>query len=189
VTRARFPLSTLRGDREIHRIHRSAREPWWFSDDGTGRFDPTGIGVGACYFAAHPLAAWIEVFRKTMLLAEDEVRGRSLYSVRLARDLRLADVTSRRALGFGITASVSTGENYARSQAFAAQAVADGFDGVRYLVRHDPAQRLFGHALFGEPGASHGLIASGGSASDEPIPDPLVEQARRVFGYRILPTP
>ena len=189
MTLARFPLSTLRGDREIFRIHRSGRDPWWFSVDGSGRFDPVGSGMGACYFAGQPLVAWIEVFRKRMLLAEDEVRARSLYSVRLGRDLRLADVTSRRALQFGITASLGSGEEYTGSHAFAAEAVAAGFAGVRYLVRHDPAQKSFGYALFGEPGTGRPLTVAGASASDQPISDALVEEAQRLFGYRVLPTP
>lgn len=189
MTLGRFPLSTLRGDREIYRIHRFERDPWWFSDDGSGRFDPVGSGVGACYFAALPVGAWIEVFRKTMLLAESEVRSRSLLSLRIGRDLRLADITSRRALQFGFTASLGADEDYIRSHAFAADAVAAGFHGVRYLVRHDPAQRIYGYALFGSPGASRSLVSAAGSASDEQIPAAVAEEARRLFGYRVLPTP
>jgi hypothetical protein len=182
-------MSTLRGDREIHRIHRSSRDPWWFSADGTGRFDSTGSETGSCYFAGERIGAWVEVFRKQLLLAEVEVRERSLYSVRTGRDLRLADITSRRALQFGITATLGASEDYTESQAFAADALAAGFDGVRYLVRHDPAQKLFGYALFGPSGSGGLALGEGGSASDEPIPDELVEEARRRFGYRVLPTP
>jgi hypothetical protein len=189
VTPPRFPQATLRGDREIHRIHRSARDPWWFSTDGTGRFDPIGTGSGACYFAREPIGAWIEVFRKRILLAEDEVRERSLYVVRLGCDLKLADVTSRRALQFGIIASLGANEDYAASHAFAADALATGFDGVRYLVQHDPAQRLYGYALFGQPGIPSALLTPAGSATDGPIPDTVVDHARRLFAYRVLPTP
>lgn len=69
----RFPRRTLRGDRTVVRVHRASLGPWWFSSDGSGRFDPTGGEVGACYVAEHPLGAWIEVFRKRMLVAEEEV--------------------------------------------------------------------------------------------------------------------
>lgn len=124
-----------------------------------------------------------------MLLAEDEVRERSLFSVRLARDLRLGDVTSRRALQFGITASIGASEDYTASHAFASEAVAAGFDGVRYLVRYDPAQKFFGYALFGRETGAGSLPAAPGSAADEPIPGSLVEQARLLFGYRVLPAP
>jgi hypothetical protein len=189
VTLDGFPRRTLRGDRTIHRIHRSTTASWWFSSDGSGPFDPVGAGLGACYLAERPLGAWVEVFRKSMLLAEGEISARSLFSVELGRDLRLADVTSRRALGFGVTASVGAGEDYRESQAFAAGAVDAGFHGIRYLVRHDPAQRLFGIAVFGEPGAA---VASGPrcpAGTEAELSDALIAAARRSFGYRILPRP
>ena len=183
-----FPLATLRGDQEISRIHRSARDPWWFSTDGSGRFDPVGSGSGSYYFAKEPTAAWIEVFRKQILLADDEVNQRSLYKLRLGRDLKLADITSRRALQFGVTASLGANEDYTASHTFAAEALASGFDGIRYLVRHDPAQKLYGYALFGQPGSGAATFAPSAAAIDDSIPDILVDEARRLFGYRVLPT-
>ncbi|MGO9899342.1 MAG: RES domain-containing protein [Solirubrobacteraceae bacterium] len=87
-----------------------------------------------------------------MLLAEAAVIARWLLTVRLGRDVRLADLTSWRALRFGVTASLGANEQYAASQAFAADALDARFGGIRYLVRHDPAQKLYGIALFGEAG-------------------------------------
>lgn len=190
MTLTRFPRRTLRGDAEIYRIHGSTNSPWWFSADGSGRFDPVGTGQGACYFAERPIGAWVEVFRKRMLLAEDDVLKRSIYSTQLGSDLRLADVTSRRALQFGITASIGANEEYSESHSFAVDAATAGFDGIRYLVRHDPAQKLYGVALFGEAGepAAAGNPAAA-SFADCSIPDELVDEAKRLFGYRILPTP
>ena len=186
----RFPQRTLRGATEIYRIHRSSKSAWWFSADGSGRFDPVGTGQGGCYFADKPIGAWVEVFRKRMLLAEDEVLERSLYRAKLGRDLRLADVTSRRALQFGITASIGASEDYTESHTFAADALAAGFAGIRYLVHHDPAQRLYGFALFGQAGESVPVAnPKGWKSSDGPIPDDLVSEARLLFEYRVLPTP
>jgi RES domain-containing protein len=183
-----FPRRTLRGDREIYRIHRADRGPWWFSSDGSGRFDPVGSGLGACYLAEQPMGAWVEVFRKTMLIAEPDIRGRTRLSVRPGRDLRLADLTSRRALQFGVTASLGANEDYAASQAFAVEAAAAGFAGVRYLVRHDPAQRLEGIALFfAEGAAADESLWPPGDAGE--IHDDLIADAQRVFGYRVLPVP
>jgi RES domain len=179
-----FPRRTLRGDRTVYRIHRSDTGAWWFSSDGSGRFDPVGTGRGACYLAERPLGAWVEVFRKRMLLSEAEVAGRSLLSVELGRDLRLANLASRRALGFGVTASLGADQDYGDSQAFAVQAAAAGFDGIRYLVRHDPGQRLYGLAVFGDAGEP-----GWPEAHDGPIPGDLVTDAARVFGYRVLPRP
>lgn len=184
---ARFPRRTLRADRVVHRIHRAASDPWWFSADGSGRFDPVGVaGIGACYLAEHPLGAWVEVFRKALLISEAEVANRAPTATTVGRPLRLADLTSRRALGFGVTASLGAEERYERSQAFAAEAASAGFDGVRYLVRHDPSQRLYGIALFGPPGAG----GEGWPADrDGPIPDELIAEAGAAFGCRVLPTP
>ena len=55
-------------------------------------------------------------------------------------------------------------------------------------MRHDPAQRLVGVALFG---------AEGSRAADTSLPEPvsrelddrLLNEARRKFGYRALPRP
>lgn len=183
-----FPRRTLRGDRTIYRIYRSDNGPWWFSCAGHGRFDPVGTGIGACYLAESELGSWVEVFRNRMLLAEAEIAQRSLFAVTLGRDLRLADITSRRALSFGITASSGADEQYADSQTFAVQAFEAGFDGVRYLVRHDPAQKLYGLALFlraAAPAPADQLWPGNSSA----IPETLVRAAERQFGYRVLPTP
>ena len=118
-----FPRRTLRGDLELHRIHKAANDPWWFSTDGSGRFDTKH---GTCYFAGRPIGAWVEVFRKRMLLPEEEVTGRALHTVALGRSLRLADITSRRALAFGVTASLGADESYAAGQRFAAAAIDAG---------------------------------------------------------------
>jgi hypothetical protein len=127
----------------------------------------------------------VEVFRKQMLLSEAEIRARCLFSVELGRPVRLADLTSRRALSFGLTASLGANQEYEASQAFAIEAVAAGFAGIRYLVRHDPAQRLYGVALFGGPGAD----PSWPRGTDRDIPEDVIAEARRSFGYRVLPRP
>lgn len=189
MTLSGFPRRTLRGDRTIHRIHRAARGPWWFSSDGSGRFDPLSTGLGACYMAERPLGAWVEVFRKRLLLAEPDVAERALLSVKPGRDLRLADLTSRRALEFGVTASLGANEEYDDSQAFATQAVGAGFDGIRYLVRHDPAQRLYGIALFAPAGAPKPRDRDWPRQDDGPLPDGLAAEAQARFGYRTIPVP
>jgi RES domain-containing protein len=181
-----FPRKTLRGDRELFRIHNARRAPWWLSSDGTGRFDPVHTAaLGACYLAEQPLGAWVEVFRKQMLLAESVVTARHLLKVTLGREVKLADLTSRRALQFNVTASLGANEDYAQSHEFASEAAAAGFGGVRYLVRHDPAQKLYGIALFAPAGAS----AEWPGGDDGPIPAKLVDEAKRLFRYRVLPTP
>lgn len=170
----------------MYRIHRRDRSAWWFSSDGAGRFDPVGTGLGACYLAERPVGAWVEVFRREMQLSELAVVERALARVRLGSDARLANLTSRRALQFGVTAVLGASEDYTESHKFAVQAANSGFAGVRYLVRHDPAQKLYGIALFGEPGDR---APAGADVNDRPIPQKHVEEAQAAFAYRVLPTP
>jgi hypothetical protein len=64
-----------------------------------------------------------------------------------------------------------------------------GFDGIRYLVRHDPSQRLYGIALFGPVGAPPPGGGRWTVDDDGPIPEELVAAAGSASGYRVLPTP
>jgi hypothetical protein len=185
----RFPARTLRGDRPLYRVHRAGIGPWWFSSDGRGRFDPVGTDAGACYLAYEPLGAWVEVFRKAMLVAEVEITARVLTELQMGRDLRLADLVSRRALRFGVTASLGADEDYGPSHEFAAAAVAAGFDGVRYRARHDSARKLTSVALFAAPGAPDPSDAAWPAGLAGRMADDLVDEAARVFGYRVLPAP
>jgi hypothetical protein len=118
------------------------------------------------------------VFRKRMALAESELKGRALLTVTLGRDLKLADLTSRRALQFGVTASIGADRDYSASQALAVSAVQSGFAGLRYLVRHDPAQNLYGLALFAPAGAA-GDDQSWPAGLEHPIPGELVAHPAR----------
>jgi hypothetical protein len=185
-----FPPFTITPGTALYRIHRASREPWWFSSDGSGRFDPVDFpDMGSCYFAEEQLGAWIEVFRTALVIADTDVATRRLFSPVFSRELVLADVTHREALRFGVTASLGAGEDYGPSQTFAAAAAAAGFSGVRYLVRHDPSQRLTGIALFGPDGAAELDDLQWPSQPDLEIPEELVLEAASAFGYRVVPAP
>lgn len=179
-----FPRSTLRADRTVHRIHRATHGPWWFSAAG-GRFDPVGTSRGACYLAAEPLGAWLEVFRDQMTWAESDLRQRRLLSVELGRELSFADVTSRRALQFGVTAQLGADSNTDASRTFAAEALEAGYDGVRYWACHDPRQKRYAYAIFDTAGESRAWPA----VLSEPLSDRLIAEAAQAYGYRILPRP
>lgn len=183
---ADFPTYQLDAGRDVFRIHRQS--PWWFSADGGGRFDPVGTTVGACYLAEDPLGAWIEVFRKPMLLPEAEVKARQLLTVAFSDPIVLADLTSRDALKYGVTASLGADVDLEPSQSFAADAVDSGFAGVRYFARHDPAQQLASIALFHERG-EHPDWTSFSREESVPVPHDLIDEACDTFGYRVLPTP
>lgn len=169
----------------LWRIHRSDRDHLWFSSDGSGRFDLAGVsGRGTCYLAEHPLGAFVETFRDLPLVSRRVVRARALTAVTLPVDLVLADCTSSRARAFGITGAIHSGEDYERTGAWARAFAQQGFDGVRYLVSHDPAQRLAGVALFGRAGT-----AWWPKARTNEIPAPVLFQAEARFGIRVLDAP
>jgi hypothetical protein len=190
VTLDGFPTFTVPSGTALHRIHRAKNLPWWFSSDGSGRFDPVGVpGLGACHLAERDLGAWVEVFRTALVIAEGDVRDRRLCSPALSRDLTLADATSRSALAFGVTASLGAGEDYRPGHEFAAAAAHEGFAGVRYFVRHDPSQNLVGVALFGPAGAAAANDADWPAKPDIAISQELIDAAADAFGYRVVPTP
>ena len=129
----------------------------------------------------------MEVFRKQLLIPETFLRRRAVLATRLGRPLRLADLTSRRALRYGATSSLGASEHYAESQTLATAALAAGFDGVRYFPRHDNAQKFHAYALFGALGSPGPADPNWPVEEDEPITDRLISDAQRIFGYRVMP--
>ncbi len=183
----KFPAYVVKASRELWRIHRVARDPWWFSHDGSGRFDPVGDPrIGASYWALQPLGAFVEVYTELYLATED-IDARQITRLRVPHDLRIADLCSRRALRYGVTATIGADPDYAPGQQLATQLLGAGFAGARWWVRHDPAQTLHGVALFGPVGAT--TLPGWTTPASEPIDDGLLRRAGRTFGYRAIPRP
>jgi hypothetical protein len=83
-----------------------------------------------------------------------------------------------RAPGLGASAhdlSLGAGSDYARAQRFAAWFHQAGFDGVRYMLRNDPAAKLIGVALFGSAGEQDLPVLSTAEAGE----DTLAQATRR----------
>jgi hypothetical protein len=124
-----------------------------------------------------------------MHLDERDLQARLLAEVTLERDLRLADLTSRDALRFGVTGSLTAGADYGEAQAFASSAADAGFDCMLWHVRHDPAHTLVGVALFGPAGAPEPSDPTWRAPESTPIGPDLIAEAEREFRYRVLPRP
>lgn len=168
----------------LFRIHRRNTHPWWFSSDGSGRFDLRDDPQrGTCYLAEDPLGSFVEVFQEYQDILPGEVAARVLKRTS-PRAFRLADATDGRARRFGVTAALHASEDYERTQAWAAAFAAAGFDGIRYLVSHDPRARLVGVALFGPKGTPRWAKGRSG-----PIPAAVIKEAEQRFGLRVLPPP
>ncbi len=148
-----FPRQALEPDRRLWRVVRKGRGPWWFSSSGGGRFD-LPKPQGTCYLAADELSALLEAIGperiggaiSTRFFAQRGIRG-----LRVPRTTRLADLTSRRCAGFGITLEVHAVVPYHRTRAWALGLRRAGAGGLLYFVRHDPAGGQ-GIALFGKAG-------------------------------------
>jgi hypothetical protein len=181
---SRFPAFDLRRRERLYRLHRSDVGPWWFSSDGSGRFDLRDGAPGTCYLAVTAVGAFIEVFRVETVIPEAEVEARSLSTLAPPKRVSLADCTVSAARKFGITGAIHTQPDYALPQAWAAAFVAAGFGGIRYRLSYDPAQKELGIALFGAAG-EQSLRVPG----TEPVPADVIETARQRFGLVVAPTP
>ncbi|MGH2350676.1 MAG: RES domain-containing protein, partial [Chloroflexota bacterium] len=106
-----FPSRLIRPTRRLYRIHQHDRGPWWFSHDGSGRFD-LAPPSGTCYLAAEPLGAFIEVFREISFISRASVSARHISVLHVPRPVRLADCTVRQAHAYGVTAALHSSERY-----------------------------------------------------------------------------
>lgn len=95
-------------------------------------------------------------------------------------------MTHSHSRGFGVTGEIHTTADYELTQAWADALHRAEFDGIRYLVRHDPAQNLVGIALFGLAGVHDDALVE---VATSPIPASLLDEARDHFGIMVLPTP
>jgi hypothetical protein len=154
----------------------------WFSRSGYGRFDlhePDGLGT--CYFAEQPEGCFLEVFREFSTIPRPEIQVRHLAKIETERPLSVADCTTESARVWGITAEIHSSPDYQRTQDWATAFARAGFDGICYLLRHDPAQRLVGIALFGPENSQPGLPVT----ASEPIGTDLLQRVADRFGIYV----
>lgn len=140
--------------------------------------------LGTCYFAERPEGAFLEVFRNfPAAVPEAEVRSRSLSRIELLEEVALADCTEARARLWGLTAEIHSTPHYEETQAWASAFARSGFQGVRYLLRHDPSQSSAGFALFGPADSISGHT---GAVQTGPINPDLLAEIERRFGISVM---
>lgn len=181
-----FPEYTLHPDRVLYKIHKTIHDPRFFCDCGEHRFDLISESdPGTCYLALSPPGAFVEVFGRFKVLAQRLIDERSLSELTLTRALRLADVTHKSVIGrFGIAGDLSTGTDYREPQQWALRWSQAGFDGVFYAARHDPTFTERSVAVFGNMETGAKLF----DVDTDPIPEELVEEVCRNFGFTVLPS-
>lgn len=185
---SRFPEYLLPARRPLYRVYRPDRgSPWWFSGSGGGRFDLLDGVHGTCYVAAAPIGAVVETLGRLAAISEEDANTRSVAVLACGRDLRIADLTNRRALGFRVTAEIHSTPDYVLPQTWAAALHARGFEGLRYRLSHDPSARLTGYALFDQTDDAASRWPPPVSSAGPALGD--VARLARDFGVRVIPRP
>lgn len=157
----------------------TGRKTWWFSSDGSGRFD-LAPPEGTCYFATDGYAAIREATRLGPV-TPGWIAARELRTVAPPEPRARLAATTRKAAGrFGVTHELVTAVPYDLPRRWAAQFRAVGFAGIRHVLRHDQRARPSGVSLFGPAGA--GAAPDG---SHQALDVARVEAA----GVRVLPAP
>lgn len=134
------------------RVCQAAQDTWWFSADGSGRFD-LSPPQGTCYLATDAYAAIREATRLGPV-STVWVQARQLREVAPPDPkARLAATTRQGAGRYGVTTELGTIVPYDLPRRWAAAFRAHGFDGIRHQLRHDQQARPSGIALFGPTGA------------------------------------
>lgn len=182
---ATFPVTRPGTGTVLWRAARRGREPWWFCSCGDCRFD-LDPPRGTCYAGTDQLSGILESigyeWASGSPLTLAFLRSRTLHAS-VAADLLdgpLANLTSRKAVGFRITNELSDMTPYDVPRAFARliDAARKGtrrvFGGVRFRTRFDTGMRARGIALFGDAGLCTGVGATEQDISDELV-DALVE--------------
>ncbi len=133
------------------RVCRRGRGTWWFSSDGSGRFD-LEAPHGTCYLATDPIGALREATRGGPV-STTWVGDRELRTVGPPDPAgRLAATTRKGAARFGLTTELVTVVPYDLPRRWAGAFHQAGFAGIRHELRHDPRARASGVSLFGPAG-------------------------------------
>jgi len=161
------------------RVCQAGQDTWWFSADGSGRFD-LAPPQGTCYLATDAYAAIREGTRLGPV-STVWVEARELREVAPPDpNARLAATTRQAAGRYGVTSELSTVVPYDLPRRWAAAFHAHGFDGIRHQLRHDQRARPSGIALFGSIGAR---------SQDNGRQTTLSVAAVEATGVRVLPPP
>lgn len=163
----------------LARVGRRGKGPWWFSSNGSGRFD-LRKPEGTCYLATDAFAALREATRAGPVTPA-WVAERVLHVLQPPdQAAQLAATTRAAAARFGLTKELVTILPYDLPQRWAAAFRRHGLAGVRHELRHDPRARPSGVSLFGP---------ADDARWPAPPPRPITEADVRAAGVPVLPVP
>jgi hypothetical protein len=138
----------------IVRIHQTVHDAIWFGPmpgkPPAYRFDAPAGEYRTLYGAAELTGAFVETVlrRARRIIARPFVEQRQWTVLGAQRDLILAKLFDEGLIHHGVTADISTGDDYSASQRFAADlhAAFPNLDGIAYRARHNNGQICY--ALF-----------------------------------------
>lgn len=139
-------------------LWRAARlGPWWYCCDLECRFDLRSPR-GTCYLGTDELVGLLESLGPEVtngVLASEHLDRLKLYAWTPQEPLILADLTDRRAVGFGVTNELSTMTPYDVPQAWAdALDQVGAVEGIHYRARFDIGDTARAVAHFGAAGVA-----------------------------------
>lgn len=176
-----FPRHLMRAGTLLYRVHRVSREPYYFGNDGSGRFDIVDGDVGVCYAGLRDETAFLEVFARTQPVMQDQLQARRISEMMLKGDVRLADLTSNQIVGrYGLTLEISAASDYTRTHEWSAALHEAGFGGVLYKARHVPGATLESVALFGKVGIDESQLDV---EETRAIGPDILDRMRRNYGF------
>ena len=181
----------------VDQLHRLSEYPgsWWFaSTDGAGsdtggRFD-LPAPHGTCYLADSLAGAVVEkLLRAPVKVVVAERLDEMFHTVvTVRRTPPVADLTARRATGYGLNAEIHTTLDYSRTRRWAIAFHRTGFRGLRHRLRGDVSQRSAGWALFGSAGLRH-RAPNGMSTAVRQLDRAEVERVLEHLGVELRPIP
>ena len=180
---AGFPTTAVAGP-----LWRAARlGPWWYCCALDCRFD-LAEPRGTCYLGTDEVVGLLESLGPEIdngVVASERLDQLKLYQWTPERPLSPADLTSRAAVGFGVTNELSTMTPYDIPQAWAAAFDSDaGYEGVYYRSRFDPSDTERAVAHFGPAGEAQRPKGRG-----RPVGVRLRARLERECNLRVAPRP
>jgi RES domain len=189
LLKAEFPRREYPAGTDVFRSHGHGRSAWWFSSSGEGRFD-LADPRGTCYVAEAEVTTLLETWAGMQVVPDYILEARDMSRLRLPGEVTVADLTSNRAVQYGVTAEIFTTVDYALAQLWASAFNKAGFDGIRYWARHDLAHTAACLALFGASGAPKKSTGFDAAFTDH-LPDrtDLLGELEEETGITVLPVP
>jgi hypothetical protein len=152
-----FPTVDATG--EWYRAHTAGLGPWWFSHDGSGRFD-LEPPYGTCYLASGVDVAVRERLGETLVggrMISAEAADKMVVSrLEVDDDDPMADTTRQEATRYGVTRELGTTTPYDLPRRWAAALHAHGMGGLRYWPRFSLDGTTQALALFDRAGHDDG---------------------------------